>query len=188
MSAKTQALSWAETRARLRADRARLTEMLDTDGRRPLVLALHPSALCVLLHRVSHYLFCGGHRYLARVFWHLNAVWTGADISSPSDLGPGLLIVNPVGAAVSGNAGRNLTLMPLAGLGSELGRREDIGAGPGLPVLGDDVFLEPLAGVLGPAQIGDRVRICAGAVPTHDVPEDMVVRAPAPRLMRRRDL
>ena len=180
-----QRISWSETRARLREDRRRLEEIL---GGRPPLMAIHPSIVCVRLHRISHYFYCRGNRFLARFFWHLNFVLTGADISEPMDLGPGLVILNPAGTSIMGKAGRNLTVMPCSGLGGELGRREDVGAGPGLPLLGDDVVLEPHSGVLGPARIGNRVRLGANLGLTFDVEDDMSVEGPAPRFIKRRDL
>src|SRR5438105_5363064 len=108
---------------------------------------MHPSFLCVLFYRLSNHFFRAGNKRIARVFWHLNMLITGADISPPVDLGGGLVIMTPAGTAIMGNAGRNLTVMACAGLGGEIGRHEDIGAGPGLPVLGDDVILEPHCGV-----------------------------------------
>lgn len=185
---KLERLSWKQTRARLRADRRRLVALLESQhGHRPLLI-FHPSFICVLLYRLSNHFFRAGHRYLARFFWHLNVLITGADISAPCDFGEGLVIMSPAGIAMTAKAGRNLTVMPLAGLGGELGRREDVGAGPGVPVLGDDVVLEPHCGVLGPVRVGHRVRVCAVTVVTKDVPDDTVVEGPQPRYLRRRDL
>jgi serine O-acetyltransferase len=182
-------LPWSVTRARLRADRARLSGLLEAaQGAPPRFVSLHPSFVCVLLHRLSHHHFRAGRRHLARLFWHANVVITGADISPPADLGEGLVVMSPPGTAVSGKAGRNLTLMPLAGLGGEVGRRDDVGAGPGLPVLGDDVVMEPNCGVLGPVRVGSRVRIGAAVAVTQDVPDDTIAAAHRPRLVRRRDL
>lgn len=161
--------------------------MLDTlHAPRPAIVALHPSFLCVFLYRIANHFSRGGHRYLARVFWHLNILITGADISESVDLGAGLVVVSPPGVSLMGNAGRNLTVMPCAGLGGEIGRTEDVGAGPGLPVVGDDVILEPHSGVMGPVRIGHRVRIGAGV--TQDVADDTIVERPQPRFIRRRDL
>lgn len=182
-------ISWKETFTRLRIDHKRLALMLKSQcNYYRTVLIFHPSFICVVIHRLSHYYFRSGHRFIARFFWHLNVLLTGADISEPCDLGEGLLIVSPPGIAIMGKAGRNLTVMPCSGLGGELGRREDIGAGPGLPVLGDDVVLEPHTGILGPAKIGNRVRLTAGTVVTRNVPDDMVVNGPEPRFLRRKDL
>lgn len=180
-------ITWKETRLRLRADRSRLRQVLEQQRGSAILLSLHPSWICVLLHRVSHFFFRRGHRFVARFVWHLNVMLTGADISEPCDLGGGLLVVSPAGVSFMGSAGRNLTIMPLCGVGSELGRREDLGAGPGLPVLGDDVVLDPVSGVLGPIRVGDRVRVAAGTVVTRDVPSDTIVTGPSARFIRRSD-
>ena len=182
-------LTWGQTLWRLRADRSRLRALLAErrTGTSPL-LTLHPSFVCVFLYRISNHLFRAGHRYSARFFWHLNLLLTGADISPPSDLGEGLVIVSPAGVAIMGKAGRNLTLMPLAGLGGELGRHEDIGAGPGLPVLGDDVVMDVHTGVLGPVRIGNRVHVAAGICVVKDVPDDTWVEAAQGRFLRRQDV
>lgn len=182
-------LTWRTTLDRLRGDRRRLSALLERqrDGRAGPLL-LHPAFLCVLLHRISHYFFRANRKYVARLFWHLNFLLTGADISEPCDLGEGLLILSPPGTSIMGKAGRNLTLMPGAGLGGEVGRREDVGAGPGLPVLGDDVLLEPHSGILGPVRIGHRVHVTVGIGVTRDVSDDSIVEGPQPRFVRRRDL
>jgi serine O-acetyltransferase len=182
-------LTWKETLARLRADHARLVGLLGPRPNGKLVRAVfHPSFVCVTLYRVSNHMFRSGHWLSSRFFWQLNMFLTGADIGGPADIAEGFVILNPPGTAVAGKAGRNLTMMPCSGLGSELGRWQEIGAGPGLPVLGDDVILEPHSGVLGPVQIGHRVRIAAGITVTKSVPDDTVVENPPPRFLRRRDL
>jgi len=182
-------LTLKQTFARLRADRKRLSQFLGSLGsENPHRLLLHPSFLCVLFYRLANYFYHRGHRFTARFFWHLNVIFTGADISAPNDLQGGLLIVSPPGTAIMAKAGRNLTIMPCAGLGSELGRWEDIGAGPGLPVVGDDVTMEPHSGILGPIRIGNRVRIGAGVAVTVDVPDDAIVEGPKPRIIKRRDI
>src|SRR5258708_8455685 len=182
-------LRWNQTLALLRADHARIVLFLAARQDRPPSTAyLHPSFLCVLLYRISHHFFRAGHRHVARFFWQINLLVTGADISAPAELGQGLVILSPAGTVMMGTAGRNLTMMPCAGFGGEVGRREDVGAGPGLPVLGDEVFMEPHTGVLGPVRVGNRVRLSAGIVVTRDVADDTFVEGPPPRFLRRRDL
>ena len=176
--------TWSQTRQRLRADRARLRQHCapEADG---IGVYLHPAFVCVLLHRLSHHCHRRGHRWLARLWWHLNTMASGADISAPADLGAGLLIPNPVGIAIAGRAGRNLTVMAGSGLGGELGRREDVGAGAGLPWLGDDVWIEARSGVMGPVRVGDRVRIRTGLPVASDVPDDTDVRWSPPTVAER---
>ena len=173
------AVTWCETREMLDEDRRRLSDWLARDG-----LAFsrwHPAYLCVLLYRYSHYLHVREHKYAARLIWHLNGLVTGADIPPPIEIGPGFLIPCPAGTAIAGKAGRNFTVLMCSGIGGELGRYEDVGAGSGLPVLGDDVFMEPRTGVLGPVRVGNRVRIKAGATVTTNVDDDVVACAPPAR-------
>jgi serine O-acetyltransferase len=182
-------LSWKQTFARLLADHTRLIGLMAArEARPPATAFFHPSFICVFLYRISNHFFRAGHRHVARLFWHLNLLLTGADIGPPAELGEGLVIISPAGTAIAGAAGRNLTVMPCAGLGGEVGRWEDVGAGPGLPVLGNDVILEPHGGALGPVRIGNRVRVGAGIVVTHDIADDTLVEGPPPRFHRRRDL
>lgn len=176
----------AETKARLRGDRERLLQLLrEVHGDGDVRIGLHPSYICVLLHRWSHHHHRNGRRWLARLLWHLNTILTGADIAEISDLGPGLLIPSPAGVAIMAKAGRNLTVMPCAGLGGEMPSREDIGAGPGLPLVGDDATLGAHAGILGPVRIGDRVSIDPLACPSRDTPSDHRVLSPRFRVLKR---
>jgi serine O-acetyltransferase len=181
-------LSWRQTRARIRADRDRLKSLLLANAGFPQPILLHPSFVCVFLYRISNHFFRAGHSFLARLFWQFNAMLTGADISAAADLGEGLVIMSPAGTAIMGTAGRNLTVMPCAGMGGELGRRENVGAGPGLPLLGDEVILEPHSGALGPIRVGTGVRVTGGVAVTRDVPDGFVVEGPTPRFIPRRDL
>lgn len=176
-------ISWAETRSRMASDHARLRRVLREAGREPVGwLALHPSYTAVWLHRVSHFLHRGGHRWLARFVWHLNLLVVGADISPASEIGGGFVMLNPVAVTIFANIGRDFTVMAFCGLGA-LPSRQDIGAGPGLPILGDDVELAPFAGVLGPVRLGNGVRVGAGCIVTEDLPDGAIVARPVPRIL-----
>lgn len=174
-------ISWRETRLRSLADLHRLRSFLESRDDHPHhFLHLHPSYLAVRLYRVSHYLWRRGMGKAARLVSQLDLHLTGFDFHPQCDLGGGLLLLNPAGTSTSGNAGRNLTMFPVSGIGMRPDPR-DVGAGPGHPVCGDDVVIGPLAGVLGPALIGDGVCLQAGAAPFRDVPaHTMVVPALSP--------
>ncbi len=164
-----------ETVERLQRDRERLLAHLQACGAgRPALLALYPPWQCVRLHRASHRQHRAGRPRLARLLWHLNLLLTGADISPHSDLGAGLLVPHPLGVCLAGRAGRDLTAGAMSGLGARTAR-DEIGGGPGLPVLGDGVVLAAQAGVLGPVRIGHRARIGPGCLVTDDLPDDAVV-------------
>lgn len=180
-------LTWRQTFGRISADRQRLRSMTETvTGAPARSLFLHPSFICVALYRISSHFYRRNHRYIARFFWHLNNLLTGADIAEPADIDEGLVVMSPAGVSIMGKAGRNLTVMPCCGIGSEVGRREDIGAGPGFAVIGDDVTLESHCGILGPVRVGSRVRVPPNTALVQDVEDDMVIEGPRVRLLHRR--
>ena len=173
-------MSSAGLRAHLRADRERLDACLAERG--IAVGHLSPAWITVVLYRCSRSLFERGWRIPARLVWQLNLWVTGADLSPLSALGPGLVIVHPFAVTIVGDAGRNLFVEGLGGMGGGMAL-DDVGAGPGLPVLGDDVRLDRGAMVLGPVRIGNRVRIGPGCTVVHDVPDDSDV-GPVPVRVR----
>jgi serine O-acetyltransferase len=174
-------LTWRDTRALLAEDRSHLIERLG--GQPPPVwLIAYPPYLCVWLYRVSRLLASRRHRRLARLVRFANVLVTGADIDPAANLGGGFVVLSPPAVSVAGIAGRNLVMGPLTGLGGERSQA-DIGAGPGLPVLGDDVQLGALSGVLGPARVGSRVRVGPGCVVTRDVPDGARLEAQPPRFL-----
>ena len=180
-------LTWRQTLRRIGADHRRLVELLgEQQSHKPRSAYLHPSFVCALLYRISNHLHRRKHHWFARAVWHLNVLATGSDISEFSDLDQGLVVVRPAGVALMGKAGKNLTVMPCAGIGGEMGRRDDIGGGPGLPVLGDDVFMGAHSGILGPVRVGDRVHVGPGCAVLRDVGDDTMVLTHPPRFLTRR--
>lgn len=123
---------------------------------------------------------------MARLVWQLNLFGTGADISPGSDLGAGLIILHPVAVTLYGNAGIDLTIEGWGGLGGGLDLA-DIGAGPGLPLLGSFVRIARGSMVLGPARIGDSVSIGPGCTVVHDVPAGCEVLCHPVRVLRQGD-
>ena len=180
----SEPITAAQTRDRLRADRARLREFMAS---RPHLakggLWLLPSYQAVYLHRWSHYFFKRDRRLLARALWHLNLLLTGADISPLADLGGGFVLVYPVCTIILGKAGRHLTVVGHSGFGGGMSTL-DIGAGPGLPVLGDNVWLDLGAFILGPVSVGDNAVIKARSLVTGDVPADSVADSSPSRIRK----
>ena len=149
-------------RERLREDARRLRRYLRSKyGYVPLTWFLEPAWLCVLLYRMSHRSWSRGSANGARFWMQLNSLVTGADIQPASDLGPGLLIPNPAGVTISGKAGPSLTVLALSGLGGNVPTK-DVGAGPGLPLLGAGIHVGQFTGIQGAIVIGDGVLFHAG--------------------------
>lgn len=163
-------LTAADTAARLLADRARLRAMLaarfGTDAGWPWLMA---PWVCVWLQRQAHQAWQARRPWVARAWTQLNSLLTGADLHPHCDFGPGLLLPHPVALTASGSAGPGFTMMALSGIGM-LPRALDVGAGPGLPLLGSGIWLGAGCGVLGPVRVGDGVRVESGAALTHDAP------------------
>lgn len=169
-------LTLRETLRRIETDRQRLQNCYLERGVPGRNVILSPSFLCVVLYRVSRFLFVRNCRLMARLVWQINMLFTGADISPMCDLGEGLLIVHTVAVTISGSAGRMFTVEGYGGMGGGLAM-DDIGAGPGLPLLGDDVQMARGAMVLGPVRIGSSVRIGPGCTVIRDLPDGCEVLA-----------
>jgi len=176
-------IAWRETRRRLARDRTRIRAMLSArfEGA-PGLMLLHAPYVCALLQRLAHYSWRRGWTMAARLFTQANSLLTGADFHPQCDLGGGLLVVHPTGTTCSGNAGEDFSMFPLCGIGM-LPRGKDVGAGPGLPLLGDGVWMGAGSGVLGPVVVGSRTRIQPAAVATHDTtPGTLLAIASPPRV------
>jgi serine O-acetyltransferase len=139
-----------------------------------LFIALMPSIVALTLFRISHWLHVNGFPLLAWPVWLLNQYVTGADINPTAEIGASCLIGHPIGVVITGRIGERATIYGGGGVGG--GTREgDVGGGPGLPNIGDDVVLGWGACILGPVVIGDRVKIGPGAMVLSDVPADGIV-------------
>jgi serine O-acetyltransferase len=171
-------ISWKNTRSRLRADRERLKAHFSEHGVPvPTFLILHSSYQCVFLFRLSAYSFRRGWLRAAKSIWYLNLLVTGADIEPSSDLGPGLVILHPISVQIFGSIGTDCVFWGYGGIGG--GRSSaDIGAGVGLPVIGNRVIFGPRALAIGPVKIGDDCRIGAGCLVLTDLAADTLVEAP----------
>lgn len=123
---------------------------------------IDPGFVAVLCHRLAHTAHCRGGRKRARLLMQLGSLLTGADFHPAARIGPGLLVPSPFATNLSCCAGAGLTLMGQAGIGGS-NARIDIGAGPGLPLLGDTVRAGRFSGINGPFPVGDGAIVVAGA-------------------------
>ena len=175
-------ISWAETRARMAADRARLVAFRQSRRESASLLLADTSYLCLVLYRLSHFLHRRGHRAPARLLWQLNLWITGADFSPKTDIGGGALVKHPARVGLAGKVGADCVFHGQAAIGGLwVDSDRDVGAGPGLPALGDGVQMEEGSLVLGPFRIGDGVRIGARCLVSKDVPPGSTVVLVEPR-------
>jgi serine O-acetyltransferase len=147
----------------LTADRARL---LDYFGA-PEPLYLHPGYIAVLLYRVANHLHRNGWRRFAGLIRLVNIMLTSADIDPAASIGNGLVIPNPQAVTIYGTIGENCTIMAHTSIGWAPSPGDT-----GMPVLGDNVVLEPGALVLGAITIGNRVRIGPRCLVRDDIGDD----------------
>lgn len=165
-------ITWKETRARMLADRQRLLDYLREEGEpAPWFPVLHPSYMACFLYRLSHYLRLRGWKLPARILWHLNITLTGLDVNPKVEIGPGFLIVHPACCTIAGKIGAHCTMFAQSGIGgAKFFDTRDIGAGPGVPLVEDDVYFEPGAIAIGPIRIGSGCRLGARTVCSSDLP------------------
>lgn len=140
-------------------------------------------------YRLCHYARFRRHarslRVLSNVFRRAVVMVTAIDIAPEAHIGSGLWIPH-VGFIVIGPArvGRNCEIFH----GVTLGARESFMAerGPGLPVLGDRVWVGPGAVIAGEVTVGDDAAVGANSLVVHDVPARGVVLGVPARLVSRR--
>lgn len=161
---------WVQVRAALAADRAHWHRRGHGSA------ALRRGYHAVWLYRLSRYSHERGWRMAAWLLWLINGWWTGADIPPSSRIAGGLFLPYPYGAVIAGAVGRDAAFGVQASIGGLLKEPDqDIGGGPGLPVLGDGVVLEAGAIVLGAVLVADRARIGPRTIILKDVQIDEAV-------------
>ena len=135
-----------------------------------LFVAITPGIVALTLYRFSHYFYVKRLRVLAWLLWLFNLYLTGVDITPSSEIGESCYIGHAVGTVITGKLGKNVVLMNGPSIGGGFGRG-DVGAGDGLPVIGDNVIIGARAMIGGPIRIGNNVTIGAGALVLKDVKE-----------------
>jgi serine O-acetyltransferase len=136
------------------------------------VLTCYPGLWAVWIHRVSHRLWRGKLRLLARILSQVARFYTGVDIHPGALLGRRLFIDHASGVVIGETAivGSDVTLyqgVTLGGTGKGHGKRH--------PTLCDRVFIGNNANVLGNITIGENSRVGAGSVVLSDVPPNSTV-------------
>jgi len=135
---------------------------------------LLPCVSSLILYRFSHYFFQNKHYLIARFLYSLNIIIFGLDIAPSSSIGSHLYIPHPVGIIIIGKTGDSCTFFAQSGMGGGI-KEIDIGAGPGLPILGNNVTMSAGATVLGSVTIGNNATIGAKSLAITSVPEGRVL-------------
>ncbi|MBY5267912.1 serine O-acetyltransferase [Spiribacter salinus] len=132
------------------------------------VLTSYPGVHALMLHRMNHWLWRHGLRWLARFLSVFARLLTGIEIHPGARIGRRFFIDHGLGVVIGETAevGDDCTLyqgVTLGGTSWEAGKRH--------PTLGDDVVVGAGAKVLGPLTVGTGARIGSNAVVVKDVPE-----------------
>ena len=131
------------------------------------VLTCYPGIHAVTVHRLSHWFWIRGFRWLGRFTSHCARFLTGIEIHPGATIGEGLFIDHGTGIVIGETAelGKNVTLyqgVTLGGTGKEKGKRH--------PTIGNNVVVASGAKVLGSFTVGDHAKIGAGSVVLKPVP------------------
>jgi serine O-acetyltransferase len=136
------------------------------------VLVLYPGLQAVWAHRLSHWLWSHGMRFLARFISQIMRMFTGIEIHPGAELGRRLFIDHGMGTVIGETAivGDDVTLyqgVTLGGTGKEKGKRH--------PTLGNNISIGSGAKLLGNITIGDNCRVGAGSVVLRSVPANSTI-------------
>jgi len=136
------------------------------------VLTTYPGLHAVLFHRMNHWLWRHGMKWLARWLSALARWLTGIEIHPAANIGRRFFIDHGMGVVVGETTeiGDDCTLyhgVTLGGTSWKKGKRH--------PTLGSNVVVGAGAKILGPISMGDGARIGSNAVVLRDVPNGATV-------------
>lgn len=145
------------------------------------IFLLYPGVHAVILHRVSHWLYCHHLPFLARLNSQLARHITGIEIHPGAKIGRRLVIDHGMGIVIGETAeiGDDCLLyhgVTLGGTGKDHGKRH--------PTLGNNVMVSAGAKVLGPFKVGDNSRIAANAVVLSEIPPEATAVGVPARVVR----
>jgi serine O-acetyltransferase len=141
----------------------------------------YPGFHAILLHRLAHKLYEMRLQFLARVISQISRSATGIEIHPGARIGRRFFIDHGMGVVIGETAeiGDDVLLyqgVTLGGTGKEKGKRH--------PTIGNNVVIGTGAKVLGNIRIGDHVKIGAGSVVVHPVPDYSTVVGVPGRVVR----
>ena len=144
----------------------------------------YPGFHAVLMHRLAHRLYQWHLPLVPRMISQLSRFLTGIEIHPGARIGRRFFIDHGMGVVIGETAeiGDDVLLyqgVTLGGTGNETGKRH--------PTLGNRVVVGTGAKILGNIKIGDHVRIGAGSVVVHPVPDHSTVVGIPGRVVRMRD-
>ncbi len=136
------------------------------------ILLCYPGLHAVLFHRVSHWFYERKWYVVARFISQFARFLTGIEIHPGATIGERLFIDHGLGVVIGETAevGDDVLLyqgVTLGGTGNQGGKRH--------PTVGHRVVVGTGASILGNIRLGDDVKVGAGSVVVHSVPEGSTV-------------
>ena len=148
------------------------------------IFLCYPGFHAVLAHRFAHQLYRWHVPLIPRVISQVSRFLTGIEIHPGATIGRRFFIDHGMGVVIGETTeiGDDVLLyqgVTLGGTGNESGKRH--------PTLGNRVVVGTGAKILGNIRIGDHVRVGAGSVVVHAVPDYSTVVGIPGRVVRTRD-
>ena len=133
------------------------------------IFLLYPGVHAIIYHRIAHWFYRHGLKFIARLVSQWSRCWTGIEIHPGATIGRRLVIDHGMGIVIGETAeiGDDCLIyhgVTLGGTGKDQGKRH--------PTIGNNVLISTGAKVLGPFKVGDGARIAANAVVLQEVPEN----------------
>ena len=170
-------MTFREFRSLIASDMERFAEHtgVQLTFKKKVSIFFMPSIQAIFLHRLGRYLYLHGWRTTSRILFTLIIIIWGVDIPPMTQIGRGFYMPHTVGITIFGVLGDRCTCYAQAAIGGGSGDDRDIGAGHGLPFIGDNVLVGARALVVGPVRVGSGSLLGANAFVTFDVPENSTV-------------
>jgi serine O-acetyltransferase len=165
-------------------DHIRAIEREDPAAKSSLeILLCYQGLHAVMFHRVAHWFYRRRLYVLARLISTVSRLFTGIEIHPGARIGQRLFIDHGLGVVIGETAeiGDDVLLyqgVTIGGTGNEQGKRH--------PTLANRVVVGAGASVLGNIRLGDDVRVGAGSVVVHSVPNGSTVVGIPGRVVRTR--
>jgi serine O-acetyltransferase len=146
------------------------------------ILLCYPGFHAILLHRLSHKFYLWNIPVIPRVMSQISRFFTGIEIHPGATIGRRFFIDHGMGVVIGETTeiGDDVLLyqgVTLGGTGKEKGKRH--------PTIGNNVVIGTGAKVLGNIRIGNHVKVGAGSVVVHPVPDHSTVVGVPGRVVRR---
>jgi serine O-acetyltransferase len=143
------------------------------------VLLCYPGLHAVLMHRICHKLWGGGHTLIARFLSQISRSITGIEIHPGATLGSRVFIDHGMGVVIGETTvvGDDCVIYQGVTLGAGAAARKGSQT-RGLkrhPTLGNEVVVGSGAEIQGAITVGNNVQVASGSIVLKDVPDNSIV-------------